>query len=252
MNIVIPTKGREGNQMTLSHLPESLRIHTTLFIPEGETHNHPKIYVEPRQMHKGEKVQHMLDGFFGRKFIMCDDDLRFSSKALREDRLHPASEEEIEKGFHKVWELLDTHPIVGIHQRFMGHLCESSVVPCGRTFAAFGVNIDLLPSGIENLNSWMVCEDAVLQLSVLSKGGSTPVIGTLFWDQCGGSNASGGCSTYRTPEVQKEHVLRLKEKFPEFVTLKEKAPVSGWFAGAPRLDYILYVSKAYKKFGGST
>ena len=62
----------------------------------------------------------------------------------------------------------------------------------------------------------------------------------------GVSNADGGCSSYRSLELQEKTSNKLKDKFPEFVTVVKKKTKTGWNNIGERVDVRIRWQKAYK------
>ena len=61
----------------------------------------------------------------------------------------------------------------------------------------------------------------------------------------GGSGSAGGCSTYRTPEIQAEAAHKLHEHHRPFVKVVKKTTKTAW-GGGERTDVIVQWKKAYK------
>lgn len=72
-----------------------------------------------------------------------------------------------------------------------------------------------------------VMEDFYMQLSLMQRGYPCLIDNRIVQEQRG-SNAPGGCSTYRTPEVQKIAAMALQSLFPRLVTVVEKTDKEGW------------------------
>jgi hypothetical protein len=89
-------------------------------------------------------------------------------------------------------------------------------------------------------------EDHYVTLSLLSLGYSNCMITNAAWDQKGVSNADGGCSSYRSLELQEKTSNKLKDKFPEFVTVVKKKTKTGWNNIGERVDVRIRWQKAYK------
>jgi len=240
MKLMIMTRGREGRQHTWNNLPPSLQAKTTIFAPPTE--RHPNMLPEPHPMDCSEKIQWMIDNHEG-KFVMLDDDLRFCAPS-GDGKLMNATPEQIEAGFAMIEQLLDEHPLVGLHPRAHGNTCKSPIEYNGRITHLYGMNLDTIKP--IKVDYFPILADMYLNLTLLTKGHSTAVICTLLFDWVGGSNAPGGCSIHRTWEQQKEAVLGLKESFPEFVTVKQKVTKNGWWGDKPRFDFIIQWKKAYE------
>jgi hypothetical protein len=85
-------------------------------------------------------------------------------------------------------------------------------------------------------------EDFDVTLQLLRKGHRNAVLNQWAQDQ-GTSNAPGGCSTYRTPEVQAAGAYGLQKLHPDFVTVVDKETKQAW-GGGVRKDVRIAWKKA--------
>lgn len=92
-----------------------------------------------------------------------------------------------------------------------------------------------------------VMEDFDVQLQLLKLGHKSIQYNFLTQEQRG-SNEAGGCSTYRTHQVQADAAHRLAKLHPECVTVVEKKLDKGWGGdmGAERTDVRVAWAKAVK------
>lgn len=253
MVIVIITRGRVGKQHTLKALLEAQIPYPVLICcPLDERHEIPVIshLFEPHHMNYSQKFQWLLNGADGQlpnEIVIMDDDLRFSMRefGMSRDRLVQASAAAIRSGLWSMERYLEDTALVGFHPRALGNNAPLHSKHNGRINAIQGINRRMV--GSLKVNYWPILADMVLNLSLLTRGQGNVVICDLFWDQCGGSNAPGGCSIHRTQEQQKEAVFGLKAMFPDFVTVKEKYVKDGWWGpDVPRYDFIIQWKKAYE------
>lgn len=251
MNIVIITRGRVGKVRTLEWIPADWRGRTFICCPPEEVTQHrwPQIIPEPFPMNYSQKFHWLVHNEYaslGHKFMIMDDDLKFSMRHPDDHRkLIPATPEHISRELHTISAALDWYPLIGIHPRAMGQEAPALWKADSRINATQAVNTDLIPRDLK-LDHWPILADMVLNLSLLQRGAHTLVRTELFWDQYGGSNAPGGCSLHRTWEQQRDAVLGLKEMFPDLVTVKEKVTKNGWWGeDKPRTDFVIAWRKAY-------
>jgi hypothetical protein len=87
-------------------------------------------------------------------------------------------------------------------------------------------------------------EDFDIQLQLLRKGMPSISINTMVQNQRG-SGLEGGCSTYRTVEIQEEAARTLQSYHPEFVSVVQKQTKSAW-GGGVRTDVVIQWRKAYE------
>jgi hypothetical protein len=91
-----------------------------------------------------------------------------------------------------------------------------------------------------------VMEDFDLTLQLLRKGFPNRVSYNYCWNQRG-SGAEGGCSSYRTPELQTESAQLLQKYHPAYVTLVTKTAGSVWKGMEEREDVTIQWQKAYEE-----
>jgi len=103
-------------------------------------------------------------------------------------------------------------------------------------------NLDFF-DGIE-LGRVKVMEDFDVNLQLLKKGLPSKI--SYYYAQGqGSSNAAGGCSEWRTLEVQSQGAERLKELHPEVVEVVEKETKTAW-GGGTRKDVKVQWKRALK------
>jgi hypothetical protein len=91
-----------------------------------------------------------------------------------------------------------------------------------------------------------VMEDFDLTLQLLRKGYPNRIAYQYVWNQRG-SGSEGGCSKYRTPEMQAQAAEQLQKYHPEFVTLVTKETGSVWKDMEERADVNVQWLKAYEE-----
>lgn len=91
-----------------------------------------------------------------------------------------------------------------------------------------------------------VMEDFDLTLQLLRKGYPNRVSYQFVWNQRG-SGAVGGCSSYRTAELQEQAAQKLKEFHPAYVTVVTKSTGSVWEDMKEREDVTIRWQEAYKE-----
>jgi hypothetical protein len=102
---------------------------------------------------------------------------------------------------------------------------------------SLGARFDRLP----------VMEDFHFTLTLLCRGVPNRVIHDYVWNQ-EGSGTGGGCSIYRTAEIQAQGARGLAAAFPQWVRLvtkRSKDTSPAWRDFKERLDVIVYWWKAY-------
>jgi hypothetical protein len=181
-----------------------------------------------------------------RYVMMLDDDMDFS---YRPDMHSPALDtikdpERFEAMFILLEQWLEegfTH--VGISARQGNNHCSTAYCDATRMMNAYAYDVDALQELGVDIGRNPVMHDFDLTLQLLRKGYPNRVSYQYAWNQRG-SNTLGGCSSYRTTEVQKASALQLKEDHPDFVTVVTKAANSVWKGMEERSDVNVQWKKA--------
>jgi hypothetical protein len=234
MQIIIPTRGRIEQQLTLQSLPPELRKRTTLVCPENEavalSYEHPdvEIVVEPYPKMKIAQTREWIVQTWFRygyaKIIMLDDDLVFATRISAGDwHLRPIEGEELIPEFQRIEDKLGpAFPHAGFGVRQGNHLEEAGWKIPGRmchTLAYY------LPIAAKEARFDVIAlrEDFAFTLQLLLKGYPNAVWMTTVANQV--TDAPGGCSTYRdqvggiSNDAEAEKLAAL---FPGYVCLRNK------------------------------
>lgn len=246
--IFILTKNRIGKQVTLKNLPPSLLSRTFLVCPksEAEVHGHQTWYPPDEVTGVCKTRQWILDNakaVFGvNKIFMLDDDLNFNIRIEGTTKLRKLKDpEELSLAFETLNTWLDTIPVVGMSTRQGNNTVQFSYADNTRILRFFGFNLHNVSARFDRQR---VMEDFDFLLQMLRQGKPNRVLYTFTQDQPQ-SGSAGGCSDYRTAELQASCAHQLKASHPEFVTVTEKEVKKGWFEGGKRTDVIIYWKKAF-------
>ncbi len=256
MNLYIMTRGRIGQQRTYTSIPYSWRDKCFLVVPEEEHEKHypmgaeddmlvkpiPTIAVPPHVDNYSKKMKWILeDGMADGNecCVILDDDLVFSRQVLKGDKigLQTIQGAEAERlltlwGYMEI--LLEDTALVGVHPRQMGHTKKPPYVENGKIICIQGINRRLV-GDIPDLDRFPILSDVILNATLLERGQGNKIITTTFHDW-GSCNAPGGCSLYRTPEMQAEACYWLEERFGPYIKAVEKEGKDGWLGGK-RVDF---------------
>lgn len=259
MNLYIMTRGRVGKQYTLGRLPEKWKNRTWLVCLEGEDHDWHKIIVPNYVTNYSQKFQWILDGmpvfsnqqtkfvdFFhdtNEKAVILDDDLVFSRRE-GESLKTIYDPELVDQLFEQMEALLDTYPLVGVHPRQMGQNARPPYVENGRIICMQGINRREI--GHVKVDQFPILADVVLNCTLLSRGQPNALITTFFQDH-GPCQAPGGCSIYRTAEMQRAAVGYLADRFPGYVKVVERKTKTDWLQNEEgvRYDYTCQWKRLY-------
>ena len=246
MNLYIMTRGRVGAQRTWKSIPYSWRDRCWLVIPPNEARLHGQIpvIVAPATVDNySKKMEWILeDGMDDCEDCCCilDDDLVFSRQILKDDgkiglkTLEGAETERLLTLFGFMELLLEDTALVGVHPRQMGHIQKPPFNENGKVICVQGINRRLVGE-IPDLAKYPILSDVVLNATLLGRGQGNKIITTFFQDW-GSCNAPGGCSSYRTPEMQAEACYWLEERFGPYIKAVEKEAKDGWLGGK-RVDF---------------
>lgn len=238
------TRGRIGNQRTLKSIPDEWLGDTYLVVPVEEhgKHEHQTIAVPPFVTDYSTKMQWLLndgpnDG--EEKIVILDDDLVFSVRTG--DKLITVMSED-RATLNSLWlymqnRLKDT-ALVGIHPRQMGHVAPLPYKDNGKIVCVQGINRRLIKEAFgkyPQINQFPILSDVVLNATLLAHGIGNRII-TLWCVDWGTCQAPGGCSLYRTAEMQAEACRWLESEFGPYIKAVEKEAKNGWLGGK-RIDF---------------
>ncbi|NIU83378.1 MAG: hypothetical protein GWN64_07825, partial [Candidatus Thorarchaeota archaeon] len=177
--------------------------------------------------------------------FIADDDIKLDVRRDDNNRLfRPMTSEE---GVHFLSDHMAicgkryplVHPVLRMHADKRKYMYEKNC-PALRfvcyhvpTFVKEGVDIAGLGTAFMS--------DRYAQLFMLSRGYNSIGLAQYCVDDTG-TNAKGGCSEYRTPELQSEAAKRLAGAFPDNVSLRVKQGTGAW------KDKRLDVTIQWKKF----
>jgi len=255
ITIIIPTKGRLHNQKTLSQLAPKLLERTIIVVEPDEWFDHYmeygnkcKVYSLPNTI-KGiaNKRQHCIDVCKTEYLFMLDDDLAFFKRQEGSVKLDKCSDDNQYNMFSLLLSWMDTdgYPLVGVSARQGNNHTSEFYKEATRQMNFHGIHIPPFRKLNLKFNSITLMEDFHLVLSLLTQGIPNRVLYGYCWNQLG-SGAEGGCSTYRTPELQKECAEQLEFDYPDFVTVVEKTNKTGWKGMQTRTDVRVQWKKAYE------
>lgn len=254
MKICIPTRGRVNSQPAWDRFPREFQRwgDICLVCPPDEVsiHQAKGRRAIPRPVNGIANVRQWIcqNQSLGDKVIMVDDDLTFFVRSHPTSwKLRPANPQDVMNLFERLWEELDQSAMVGISPRQMNNVHFPEVMVYNTKINAVqGVRTDVLKREGIRYDQVDIMEDYHVCLSLLERGYGNSLIVDGAWDQVGVSGAAGGCSLYRTAELQKTGALNLHQLHPDFVTVVEKTPKGGWDGMKTRTDVRVGWVKAYK------
>lgn len=241
MDILIHTYGRADRQTTYKNLSPTIRDKVILVVQKREAdlyQNYPNLLVLPEDITQlAETRQHLMDSYVAADNIcILDDDLQF---AVRRDddrtRFRQPQEQDIDRMFNALEvNVSETVPLVGVGAREGGNFNPEPFLEATRQMRLHCINLPTYRKLGIRFDRVQVMEDFDVTLQFLEAGYPNLVLNDWVTNQAG-SNTAGGCSHYRTLEVQAESAYRLAELHPGIVTAVKKSTKTSW-GGKERID----------------
>lgn len=255
MDIIIPTYGRSSpeDQHTLNHLMRA-GIKPTLVVQYDEHRTGAydvyslvvPVHVLPPHIktvaHTRDYIIHDMNG--DDDVLMLDDDLDFAAR--REDdptKFRQMTSDDIGKMLQTIEDGLDRVPHVGIGPREGGNRNTEDYLWNTRIMRVLGYQRSYLRKKLITFSPLVVMEDFHVSLQILENGQDIMVCNNWVSNQHGGSGAAGGCSAYRTPQVQTDAANMLAARHPGVVRVVQKATKTAW-GGGTRTDVVVQWKKA--------
>jgi hypothetical protein len=192
-------------------------------------------------------------GALGYKYIwLMDDDLQYF-KRNEELLLRKCDTTEIEEMFLTMREHLNEISMVGISTRLGNNRITGQYDEINRVTRSYAIATEAFQKVGATFAPFepFTAEDFHMALCFLEKGYKNRILHTFAQEDVGGSNAEGGCSLYRTAEVQRKTSFWLAENHNS-VSVKGKYTKGAWglqeLADGRnfRVDVIVQWKQAYK------
>ena len=249
MKLFIPTYKRVKKQKTWENLPDSIKEFTYLVCPESEAKLHKavnrQVLAVPDSVKGIAKTrQWILENADDDEILMLDDDQSFRCREAGSYKLRPMVDCDYQDMLDAASETLKEYNAVGISaQAGNNRTFPKSVVAPGRMYNMYALNRNFFLDNDIRFDAMTVMEDFHVTLSMLKMGYSNAILQDWCWGSPG-SNADGGCSNYRTAEVQREGALKLASLHAPFVTVVEKESKSWGNGLETRTDVRVQWKKA--------
>lgn len=256
LTVFIPTRGRTSMEhITIQEMKKFSSRTPVVVCPPSEAF-HYKNYTKADVMvcptdGIGPTRQFILENSPTRGVVMLDDDMYFSYRPVPTLGGAGCLERiaDLEPMFQWVSDQLDAGFMHGgISARQGNQNIELQSADCIRVnnahffdaeqYKRMSLRFDLLP----------VMEDFYITLSLLTLGFPNRVAYHFCWSQRG-SGAKGGCSLYRTAELQAKAAEQLHDFFPNYVKIVEKESDSQVGVMAKRKDVNIAWLKAWQDEG---
>lgn len=249
MKLFIPTYKRVKKQKTWEVLPDAIKEFTYLVCPESEAKLHKavnrQVLAVPDSVKGIAKTrQWILENADDDEILMLDDDQSFRCREAGSYKLRPMVDSDYQDMLDAASETLKEYNAVGISaQAGNNRTFPKSVVAPGRMYNMYALNRNFFLDNDIRFDAMTVMEDFHVTLSMLKMGYSNAILQDWCWGSPG-SNADGGCSNYRTAEVQREGALKLASLHAPFVTVVEKESKSWGNGLETRTDVRVQWKKA--------
>ena len=197
--------------------------------------------------------QWVMENFSMYSYVwLMDDDLQYF-KRNEELLLRKCDTAEIEEMFFTMREHLNEIPMVGISTRLGNNRITSEYDELNRVTRCYAIATEAFQKVGATFAPYPehTAEDFHISLCFLNAGYKNRILHTFAQEDMGGSNAAGGCSAYRTAEVQRRTSMWMVENHPE-CKLKGKYCKGSWglqeLADGRnyRVDLIVQWKQAYK------
>lgn len=248
--IAMPTRGRTDKQYTLKHLCPEIRVFVNVYCHPGELELMQKYRNQVASIQEygaeckniGQIRDYIINHSRAQNVIFLDDNLAFHATAMPKDKFltgwtygmteknYDVKQIAIMQSTMLQWMMqkLKTFAMCGFSFKPFNRDGRGEKINC-RLFGIWGINIDKYFSQNERFSDWAVKEDFAIAISLIKHGYDTVCNFDYSFDKSAGANAKGGCSTYRTTNLSDIYSVKLKQKFPECVTIVEK--VKNWGEG---------------------
>lgn len=243
MVILIPTLNRVNYQYTLNALPQEWKEKTWLVVKKEEAplHNYPRIMIRPDELRIPGIRQWAMENAPEDVIMMLDDDLRFAIRrgedlyqpgnmyqacSDRRNRMQEWSAEETEAvaklyipteiELCEMFEYVEScvsegFALVGLSIRAINRFYPVPYYDNTRVDTAYAFDRRILQKAEVRFDRVPLMEAFDVTLSLLRKGYRNRVVFHWAQDNAKGSNAPGGCSTYRDFAMQEQAARALLE-----------------------------------------
>jgi hypothetical protein len=250
MDVAIPSRGRAEHQPTLKALTDA-GISVDLVVPQDQLGYYSRWdsdlctvracpaegIADTRQWivdHVGANAQ----------VVMLDDDLTFYKRRMDDrTKLEEITPRELFEAFRMLKLVLEKYAHAGFACREGANRNTDHYITNTRILRVLGYNRNVLEKEKIAFGRMRVMEDFDVALRLLRAGYENTIMNWVAHNQKG-SGSVGGCSSYRTMEVQAAAAYKLKELHPGFVRITEKTTKTAW-GGATRTDVQISWKAAY-------
>lgn len=263
MKLYIHTYGRADNQKTWHRFPAALQAHTSFVVQAREQHlysGYPRVIVLPAHIQTLSPTRqwiceyhHATHGMIDPKLCLLDDDLReFAVRRTDKPSLFTqATDQDVIDVFVLLSKALDKYAHAGILHREGADRVEPPYAYATRMMRVLAYDSRVLHSTGARFDRVPCKQDFDMTLQLLRAGYENCVITSYVQGQGAGSQAEGGCSSYRTQQMLTDTCHALAALHPGFVKVVQKTTNHAWGAAGTgqlvtRDEVSIQWKKAYK------
>jgi len=251
MQVFIPTYGRAGNQVSYAALSRAgVQVGLVVQAREADLYSkYPLVYVLPDDIRTIAPTRKYIltELVKSEEFCMVDDDLYFFHR--REDdptKLREITDKELRGAFIEMRAILSERtPHIGFAAREGANRNTKDHILNTRIMRVLGYHTRSVLGLPTDFSDMEVMEDFHIALSLLERGKENMILNKYAHNQAGGSGSAGGCSHFRTPEMQARNAELLAKLHPGHVSVVQKETKGAW-GGGVRTDVIVHWKKAYQ------
>lgn len=253
MKIFIPSYRRPNAVKTLESIPDGWLKHTFIVCDQDEHLDYELANPEANVLSIPEDIkgiaakrQWIVSATRERYIMMLDDDMTFAHRPdMRSPKLVASDKTQVGRMLNSINTMVGIDaPAIGVSARQGNHNSAVAAVECTRMMNAYAFDTKVLKEHNIRFDDVVIMEDFHVTLSLFKHGYKNIVLYNHCWNQKG-SGAAGGCSEWRTAEVQKEGAERLAELHPGYVKVVEKDSKSLWKNMKHRYDVRVQWRKCY-------
>tara|TARA_R100000995_G_C3437000_1_gene101363 strand:+ start:5 stop:778 length:774 start_codon:yes stop_codon:yes gene_type:complete len=251
MKICIPTYKRVDLQITLNQIPKILYPDTFLICTKEEEnllkkYNIQLIVLPDNVKGIGNIRQYIVENLKTDFIWFLDDDLIFYRREINKTKLLKIKDADFIELYNWNKKCLEKgYAIVGCSAQGGNNRFKGKFTFFGRIYASYALNSKILKKHNIKFNEMEVMEDFNVVLHLL-RFGYKSIINTEFAHNQKASNQAGGCSEFRTYDLQKKSAFLLSEKHKPFVSVVKKES-KNWVGMKHRFDVKIFWKKAFEQ-----
>ena len=258
MHILVCSHKRPNRVITYEKFPDEIKKVAKIVIQESDFCDYSKVYhsnrliVLPQYISTLPQTRQWIHVNMGPKVCMLDDDLVFARRRDDNRARFTPLDVDLEWMFNCIESSLDLYAHVGVSHREGANRNTENVLYVGRMMRVLAYRTDITVNEEIVSDRLPDVEDFDVTLQLLRKGYPNRILNNWVHNQHGSDN-SGGCSEYRTPETHARDVMKLAEFHHPFVKVVKKVTKNKWCAdeNGERTDATIQWKKAYASSGST-